>query len=130
MTKQIPLTESVKLIFQREGDALLTTVREVVLASGVKQSDDLALTLGVKPSQLSSALNGKGYNFDVRWLPGVLHIDQHHRLLMQLAGLVDCRVEEAAISDAEYRRRMEAACRRAGPVGEALRRDALDGDEP
>lgn len=123
--KQLPLTDSLSSLFRVEGDKLLATVRDVI-GHEVKQADDFARTLGVSPSQLSSALNGNGHNFSVRWLPAALHVDSRRKILAHQASLVGCRVMENELTDVEYRQRMESALRRAGPAGEAIRKDALE----
>lgn len=123
--KQLPLAESVQGLIKEQGRKLLLTAREVIAVEG-KQSDDFARLIGVKPSQLSSALNGNGHHFDLRWSPGLLFIDRRRRFLSHQAALAGCRVIENEVTDAEYRARMEAALRRAGPAGDAIRRDALE----
>ena len=127
--KQLPLSVTLKQLLRGEGDRLLALVRDTI-ALEVKQNDDFAQLVGVKPSQLSAALHDNGYNFALRWVPAVLHIDQRRRVLSHMAALCGARVIDNEISDAEYRQRMEEALRRAGAAGEAIRRDALSGDEP
>ena len=123
--KQLPLTASLSAVFKSEGEKLLATVRDV-LGHEVKQADDFARTIGVSPSQLSSALNGNGHNFSVKWLPAALHVDSRRKILSHQAALVGCRILENELTDAEYRVRMEAALRRAGAAGEAIRREAME----
>jgi hypothetical protein len=128
MAEQIPILESVKKLLLAEGLQLLSTVRETIQIAG-KQNDDFALSLGVAPSQMSAALNNKNYAFNLLWLPAALHLDQRRKIIGHQARLVGCRVVDS-MSDAEKVRRWESAARRAGTLGDALRRDAMEGDEP
>lgn len=127
VTKQLPLSESLKALFADEGRRLLAVTRSVILTE-MKQSDDFADLVGVKPSQMSSALNGNGYHFALTWLPAALHIDRRRRIIEHEAKLIDCCIIEAELTDAAYRQKMEAALRRAGAAGEAIRRDALEAE--
>jgi hypothetical protein len=126
---QLPLTESVRSLLKEQGRKLLLTARSVILESG-KQSDDFAALVGVKPGQMSAALNDNGYHFALTWSPALLYIDKRRRFLAHQATMVGCRVLENEMTADEKVRRYEAAFRRAGVVGEAMQRDALDGDEP
>lgn len=127
--KQLPLTASVKALFATQGEKLLAVTRDAIL-SEVKLADDFAELVDVVPSQLSSALKGNGYAFNLKWLPAALYVDKRRRILSHQAALVDCRVVEAELTDADYRKGMEAALRRAGPAGEAIRRDAFNEESP
>lgn len=123
--KQLPISESVRHLLREQGKKLLFTARSVILEE-VKQSDDFAQLVGVKPGQMSAALNDNGYHFGLTWVPGLLYVDKRHRFLVHQAKLSGCRVLEDELTDAEYRARMDAALRRAGAAGEAIRRDALE----
>jgi len=121
---------SLQGLFAREGVQLLRVVQDVIRAE-VKQGDDFARTLAVKPSHLSMALNGNGRNFDLRWLPAVLHVDQRHRVLEHQAALVGrTTIEREQITPEQWKDRVEAALRRAGRAGDAILRDALAEEEP
>lgn len=125
MPKQLPLTASVKELFSQQGDKLLATVRSTILDE-VKLADDFAELVSVVPSQLSSALKGNGYAFNLKWLPAALYIDKRRKIPAHIASLVDCRLMENELTDAEYRARMERALRRAGAAGDAIRHEALE----
>ena len=126
--QSLPLSTSLRAVFAHEGDLLLSVVREVI-QSEVKQADDFAVTVDASPSHLSMALNGNGRNFDLRWLPAVLHVDRRRRVVEHVAALIDCKVvEREPLTDAAKLKLLRAELERGGADIHAIERRAYEED--
>lgn len=129
-TPALPLVNGLQATYESAGKALLLTLGRVISETCPKRIV-LAEEIGICEQHLSDALNSRGKHFSVTWLPAVVRRDREHRLASLIAGWQSCSViEKEPLTDAEYRQRVEAALRRAGPAGEAIRRDALNEVEP
>jgi hypothetical protein len=125
----LPLINGLQASYASAGKSLLLTINRVISETCPKRVV-IAEEIGINEQHLSDAINQRGKHFAVCWLPAVVRRDREHRIASLIAGWQSCSViEKEPLTDAEYRARIEAALRRAGAAGAAIRRDALDGDD-
>jgi hypothetical protein len=124
--KPLPLINGLQAAYSRAGERLLDEVERVIQLHVPKRLV-LAEDIGIKEQHLSDALKSNGKHFALTWLPAVARYDRDHRLARMVASWHGLVVHEREpLTDAEYRNRLEAALRRAGAAGEAIRKDALE----
>lgn len=126
----LPLINGLQASYARAGQKLLDDVERVITLHVPKRLV-IAEDIGITEQHLSDALKGNGKHFALRWLPAVARYDHEHRLARTVASWHGLEVHEREpLTDAEWRKRVEAALRRAGAAGAAIRKEALDGGEP
>lgn len=128
--EQLPLGHVVRDTFGSAGDRLLVVIAEAVGAAG-KVADDLAEDLGVDPGQFSRALRGRGIHFSARWLPAILYRDRSRILIRHLCNLCGGEfVEKPALTPEQELANIKRVLAEAGPVGDAIMRQARGEVQP
>jgi len=123
--RALPLINGLQSTLTSAGNRLMEEIRLVVTLN-IPKRVILAEQIGIKEGHLTDALHRNGKHFAAQWLPHVCLHDREHKIASLIAGWQSCRIiEKQPLTDAEYRACLEAALRRAGAVGEALRVDAF-----